>query len=282
MSTSTLPFTTLTPAVAIGAPAPVGWQQVGKRPLLVLVGVTGVGKSTTLAALTELGFDYHLLPDRRDLTDRLIIPAVQAGNEEPLAPVKDRKQRFAYTRAYREQHPGGMAYALTQLWVDPGVLASALLFDGLRGASEVEHAAALLPAARFIVLEARDVIRVARLMGRGDPFDQIGGAAREQTGFSHIDTFNAIGVPEADGLFTPLEAQALLELVRTGAATPDALRSALEIVIEERRNYDPRAAALTLTRVAKDRTLVIDTELSAPVQVAAQIAGFAAEWMVQP
>jgi hypothetical protein len=34
-----------------------------------------VGKSTALQALQDGGFEYDLLPDRRDLTDRLIIPS---------------------------------------------------------------------------------------------------------------------------------------------------------------------------------------------------------------
>ena len=130
-------FTQLAPGVGIGAEAPSGWVAVAQRPLLVLVGVTGVGKSTTLAALAEAGLRYHLLPDRRDLTDRLIIPAMQPRAGQPVAPVTDRKLRFEYTRAYREVNPGGMAQALAQLWIEPAVLPELLLFDGLRGENEV-------------------------------------------------------------------------------------------------------------------------------------------------
>jgi hypothetical protein len=281
MTTSALPLTYLAPGVVIGGSPPDGWQSVAARPLLVMVGVTGVGKSTTLDALNEHGFAYHLLPDRRDLTDRLIIPAVQAAAGMSLEPVKDRKLRFEYTRTYREQNPGGMAHALAQLRIDPNTLPDVLLFDGLRGAGEVEHAAVLLPAARFVVLEARDVVRVSRLMGRGDPFDQIGGENAESAGYGQVASFGAIGIPEADGAFSPLETQALLELVRTGSATPDALRSALAIVLEERRNYDPAAAAASLRRIAPARTLVVDTERIAPQQVAAQTANFAADWITQ-
>ena len=274
MTTPSLPFTHLTAGVGIGTPAPNAWALIDVRPLLVMVGVTGVGKSTTLAALDARGFAYHLLPDRRDLTDRLIIPTVQAQAGESIAPVTDRTRRFAYTRAYRESHPGGMAQALAQLWIDPLALPTLLLFDGLRGEDEVTHAAGLLPTARFVVLQAPDVVRVARLMGRGDPFDQIGGAVLEDSRLDPIQTFADVGASQAETLFTRLEEQALLELVRTGSVTAEALRAALTIVGEERRNYDPTAACAALQRAAPTRTLVVDTARHPPKQVATQIMDF--------
>ncbi len=140
-----LPFAELGPGVGIGAPAPGGWESVADCPLLVVVGVTGAGKSTALQAVSAAGLDYCLLPDRRALTDRLIIPRMQAGAGEELRPVSDRRRRFEYTRAYRQENAGGMAHALAQLWIDPAVQDGALLFDGLRGADEVTHAATLLP-----------------------------------------------------------------------------------------------------------------------------------------
>jgi len=281
MTNPPLPFTQLGAGVGSGTPAPAGWLPINVRPLLVFVGVTGAGKSTTLAALDEGGFACHRLPDRRDLTDRLIIPTVQAQQGETIAPVTDRTLRFAYTRSYRESHAGGMAHALTQLRIDPLALPDLLVFDGLRGEDEVMQAARLLPAARFVVLQAPDVVRVARLMGRGDPFDQIGGAASAGGGNSganpridHVQTFADVGAPEAATLFTHLEEQALLELVRTGSVTAAALRAALTIVGEERRNYDPAAARAALLRMAPAHTLVVDTVHHLPEQVATQIMDF--------
>jgi broad-specificity NMP kinase len=279
MADSTLPFVELSAGVGIGSPAPADWECVADRPLLVIVGVTGVGKSTALQALQDGGFDYDLLPDRRDLTDRLIIPSVQAARGEPLAPVRDRKLRFEYTRAYREQHAGGMAYALSQLWIDPEKLSGALLFDGLRGANEVIHAASLLPLALFVVLEAPDVVRVSRLMGRGDPFDQIGGEGAENAVLDHVQHFADIGAPQASEYFSHLEEQALLELVRTGAASAESLRDSLAIVIEERRNYDPTAASAALLDAAPLRTIIVDTQRNGPNYVAARITRFVQQYM---
>src|SRR5215203_3654041 len=135
-STTLLPFQTIVPSLAIGAERAEGWRSISALPLVVLVGVTGVGKSTLLDQLVQHEASYLLLPDRRDLTDQLIISAMQVADGLPIVPVTDRGQRFAYTRRYREQFEGGMAHALTQLWVNDDA-PTLLLFDGLRGANEV-------------------------------------------------------------------------------------------------------------------------------------------------
>ena len=203
MTDGLLPFVELGPGVGIGAPAPGGWEPVAGCPLLVIVGVTGVGKSTALQAVSAAGLDYCLLPDRRDLTDRLIIPSVQAQRGEEPGPVSDRRRRFEYTRAYRQENAGGMAHALAQLWIDPQVQEGALLFDGLRGAGEAAHAAAMLPHALFVVLEAPDAVRVARLVGRSDPFDQIDGAPPSERTDARVQRFADIGAEEGAEHFGP-------------------------------------------------------------------------------
>ncbi len=180
---------------------------------------------------------------------------------------------------FAAQHAGGMAYALSQLWIDPLRLEGALLFDGLRGANEVSHAAALLPLALFVVLEAPDVVRVARLMGRGDPFDQIGGEGVENVMLDHVQHFADIGAPEASEYFSHLEEQALLELVRTGAAGAETLRDSLAIVIEERRNYDPAAATAALLDAAPLRTIIVNTQQHGPDYVAARVLRFVQQYM---
>lgn len=268
----TMPFTLLASGVGIGAPAP-GWQPIDVQQLLILVGVTGVGKSTTLRALRDIGLSYHLLPDRRLLTDRIIIPAQQVQAGEAIAPVKDRKARFTYTRAYRQRHPGGMAYALAQLQIDPNVLHGLLIFDGLRGENEVTYAAQLLPVARFVILEAPDVVRVVRLMGRNDPFDQISARARIHAGHL-LQSFEELDMAEAASLFSPLEQHALLDMVHAGEVDMDDLRTSVAIVVEERRNYDPAATRAALEQVAAGRVHVVDTVREGPQEVAYTILDF--------
>lgn len=67
-----------------------------EAPLLVLVGLTGVGKSTLVEAL-----GLPRLPDRRELVDRYVLP--RYGATPPLP----REERFRLTRRFREEFPGG-------------------------------------------------------------------------------------------------------------------------------------------------------------------------------
>jgi energy-coupling factor transporter ATP-binding protein EcfA2 len=249
--------------------APAADRSIVDLPLLVLVGVTGVGKSTTLKALAEIGHPFTLLPDRRALTDDLIIAALQGEDGLPSQLVTDRVQRFDYTRRYRERYPGGMAHALTQLRVDAAQTGDPLCFDGLRGQEEVRYAAAHLPLARFLVLDAPDRLRVERLLGRADSFDRI-----ESKPHLSTSTATDLDLPGIDEIFSAEDQCALLSLVESGEVTIEDLRAKLTIVIAERRNYDPAAAIAELQHAAPERTLIVNTALHPPAEVARQIVAF--------
>ena len=271
MEQSAHQFVAVGPGLAYGDPRPAGWLSIQNRPLLILVGVTGVGKSTTLDYLQQSALRFSLLPDRRALTDRLIIGYLQTVDGLPVQPVKDRRERFAYTRRYHQLFPGGMSHALSQLVVDTAAHADWLYFDGLRGEGEVAHAARVLPQARFVVLDAPDLVRVQRLLGRSDRFDQISSNEAISTATSGQNSLAAVGVADGDALFTPDEITALLQSaappVGSGTIAVEELRAKLQIVVEERRNYDPQAAIAYLKAHASDRTLLIDT-----TRVAADVA----------
>ncbi|MCB9139206.1 MAG: ATPase [Caldilineaceae bacterium] len=244
-------------------------QPLTAQPLLIFVGVTGVGKSTTIDELRAREPTLRLLPNRRALTDQLIISTLQEADGSPVTPVTDRSERFAYTRRYREQYPGGMAYALSRLTVDedaPGLL----VFDGLRGANEVRHAANLLPRACFVMLDAPDWVRVMRLMGRGDAFDQIA-SPRSGTAFRPEETHD---------LFTPEEAYRVEQMVADDPQAQTNLPAKLEIVRAERRNYDPGATRCALNEAAKDRALIIDTVQHTPAEAAQVILQALEQWKV--
>ncbi|HYE01056.1 MAG TPA: ATPase [Alphaproteobacteria bacterium] len=257
----------LTPAPAGAADAPLAvapgvvWgarpdlTPLAALPLLVLVGVTGVGKSTTVEALRETGPAFGLLPDRRVVTDRAIMARYAGG------PVADRIERFRITARFRAEVPGGMAAVLAGLHLDPAILPPPLLFDGLRGAEEAVHAAAALPLARFAVLTAPDALRLRRLLGRADPFDTAGAPAAGGADFAeYADVLDAA------------ERGRLAAAVAAGQVAAAAVREKLAIIAEERRSYDPDAAAIALLRVAPDRTVVVDTARHDPQAAAALIA----------
>lgn len=260
----------LAPGVVAGLPAPAGWRPLADLPLAILVGLTGVGKSTTLTALAQEQLGYTLLPNRRDLTDRLIIPAMQNAAGKPIEPVSDRSQRFTYTRRYREHYPGGLSHALGTLQIDPAQTGPFLLFDGLRGADEVGHAVMAFPHACFVALHAPDGVRIQRLLRRNDRFDQMAPSAKLGT-VTEGRTLATLGVPGAETFLTEAEQAVLLALVEQGETTLEELHAKMRIVIEERRNYDPNAAIDLLQSQAAGRTLVIDTSASDPQQVVAQL-----------
>ncbi len=125
------PFTQLAPNLAMGTSGEDKWRPLHEQPLLILVGVTGVGKSTTEAALLAQQPALTTLPNRRTLTDWLIIGALQQADGDVHQTGAGPRPRFAYTRRYRRRHPGGMAHALSNLLVDVTASRGLLLFDGL-------------------------------------------------------------------------------------------------------------------------------------------------------
>ena len=169
-------FELLADGLGVGRP-PAGWVAIVDMPVLILVGVTGVGKSTAVDALRARWGEISLLPNRRKIADLLVIPTVQGWDGDPPTTVTDRRRRFDYTGRYRQRHSGGLAHAFSRLVLQrrpavPG-RGAVTIFDGLRGADEVSFAAQSLPLARFAVLNAPDVVRVERLLQRQDAFDQV-------------------------------------------------------------------------------------------------------------
>ena len=228
---------------------------------VVLVGVTGVGKTTTLEALQSNGLTFTLLPDRRLVTDVVMIDAL-AGK-----PVTDREERFRWTAKYRETHPGGMAQAIGQLAVNPKVVRLRLVFDGLRGLDEVSYAARHYPLARFVVLDAPDTVRVQRLLGRSDAFDQVRTASSN----------NALeGLQSIEGIhdvFSDAQLEQLASLEQQGLNS-DEIIGKTRIVVSERRHYDPVAAREFLTRLEPERVLYVDTTAHNPDVIAGRIVAW--------
>ena len=70
---------------------------LAESPLLVFVGLTAVGKTTAVEGLLTLRPGLELLPNRRFIADRLILPAMHEELGEEIAPVTDRRRRFERT-----------------------------------------------------------------------------------------------------------------------------------------------------------------------------------------
>lgn len=277
-STNPPDFRILDDDVGIGSPPDAQWLPLADQPLLILVGLTGVGKSTTVRHLQQM-VPALLLPNRRTLTDHLIISHLQELDGRPHTPVTDREERFAMTRRYRSLFPGGMAHALSKLLMRVESPRARLIFDGLRGAPEVAAATTLLPHARFVILDAPDVVRVQRLLGRADVFDQVtappkrGPLPTRAGAPPAASPLLARGIILPDSPFTAAEETELAALLDTGIAPAD-LQAKLTIVAAERRNYDAGETTRTLTKLAAHRTLYLDTTKATPAACAAQITQF--------
>lgn len=275
MSNTTMPFELLSPWLAVGKPDSSKWQPINRQPLWILVGLTGVGKTSTVQALSEAGLSFALLPNRRTLTDKLMISWVQAYQGQPARLVTDRAERFAYTATYRKHFAGGMAHTLAQLLVKPTALtATWLFFDGLRGENELSHAIELLPQARFILLDAPNFVRIHRLLGRHDKFDQISSLSTAANQGQRLNSLAQLGIEEVGDLLTREQEEALLKLVRSGEVSKADLQAKLRIVLAERQNYDPIATRLTLQTLAPERTIFVDTTQYRPNEIAELVINF--------
>jgi DNA polymerase III delta prime subunit len=235
--------------------------------LLIVVGLTGVGKTTTVRALPEAGFDFEQLPNRRSLTDELIIGTIQDRWQEPRHRVADRAERFAYTRQYRQLFPGGMAHALSQIAVHAAAAGDPdwWLFDGLRGADEVDAAVSTFPRAHFLLLHASDQTRIERLLRRADKFDVM---ALDEATHEALSTFT---LGQLGDFLSPTAVSTLEKLVHHEIVLPRELRAKVKIVRTERENYDPDAAKAILHGRAPERTIFANTEQTAPADIAAQL-----------
>jgi dephospho-CoA kinase len=265
----------LTDMIALISPTgerPPAFRPLTDLPLIILVGLTGVGKSTVISLLrSEL--DFTLLPDRRKITDDLIIMSLQEEDGYVPAPVTDRVKRFEYTARYRAKHPGGMAHALSRLAIDPARAASLILFDGLRGLNEVQYATGYFPQARFIVLDAPDIVRLGRLLKRADTFDTTKLSTSLQ-GQNIVKALSAIANIEA--VFTEEQLRQIGSMAYYNDLSIEDVVKKASIIVEERRNYDSSTARVYLASVLPPKqVLVIDTAAHSPEAVAGQIK----EWL---
>ncbi|MEE2776322.1 MAG: ATPase [Acidobacteriota bacterium] len=234
--------------------------------LYILVGVTGVGKTTALQAVGDR-LELCVLPDRRSVADEVILPAAQALEGESPSPVADRVERFRLTARYRDRHHGGIAEALASL-AFTGSERRVLFFDGLRGAAECGWAATHLPRASFVVLEAPTAIRLQRLLGRRSDFDRAPVALDVTVAGSLLER-----VPGLADLLSETELGRVLAVAQAAGTSSVDVAEKAAIIVAEARNYDTgEAISILRSELAEKRLLVVDTSDTAPDAVGHCIA----------
>jgi len=154
-----------------------GRRPLGEQALLMLVALTGTGKSTTLDRLRARlgGAGMDVIPTRRELADWIAIPMAQALAGEPIEVIQDRARRFACTRRFAERVPGGLAAAFSWLYLADDC--DGLLFsEGIRGENEIRYALENFPRWQIVELTLHPLTRLRRLSGRREDFDRAGGS----------------------------------------------------------------------------------------------------------
>ena len=239
-------FLNTTRTIGIGATNDQDFIPLVQFPIFILVGVTAVGKTTMKKQLSE-DYNFHTLPDRRILTDRIIIPQMQNLTSN-LESTSDRALRFTLSEAYKKKHPGGMAQILSLIKIkNRNKSKLPVLFDGLRGLNEVRFAATRLPKARFIVLTTPDPIRIMRLLQRHDSFDQAKIPERE-------NPLNLLA-----GLGSPEQLKLLLDYAKENSIDDRTLQEKAQIVIDEKKYYDQNETCRFLTQTFPEKTIAIDS-----------------------
>lgn len=238
------PLTERYPLVSL-RPQP-GWTPLGAQPLLMVVALTGTGKSTALdIACRRLGGRGRgLIPTRREVADWIAIPLAQHWSGDALAPAPDRVRRFEYTRRFAERVEGGMAAAFSWLYLADNHKGTPLS-EGIRGDDEISYALSHFPSWRIVELALHPLTRLRRLSGRKDAFDRAAG--------------------KADLSFLPLE---LREAAAARLRAGEISEKALTITRAEAANYGlyPFAGGDAYANYHR-----LDTDGCAPEQVAEAI-----------
>jgi hypothetical protein len=256
---------------------PAGFRPLTDLPLVIVVGLTGVGKSTVLELLPANGLNFTLLPNRRQLTDQIIMASLQAEAGERPHPITDRVERFEYTARYRAKFPGGMAHALSRVAVNPTQVQSFLIFDGLRGLNEVQHAVDYFPQAHFIVLDAPDTIRLNRLLQRGDSFDTTNTTGESLPAGEDMAAF--LAVPRVETVFSAEQLQQIAGMAQAAQIPLDEVVQKVSIIVKERHNYDSGAAREYLAQtLPPSKVRVIDTSIDPASEIARKVV----EWLKLP
>ncbi len=229
------------------------------KEIIFLVGLTAVGKTSAVSALKAN--DYKLLPNRRELTDLIIIPKVQEDLGLPQKPVKDRIKRFELTAKYRESHSAGIVWALRKYLKN--LPDGKYIFDNIRGKNELEAAASSFRGARFIFLDADFRVRLKRLIKRKDNFDSVEQKAGLQTNL----LANLSQIENANELFD-------LEALMNKAYEEKSLLAAVKIISTEHKNYNSKEAKEFLKTLQAASYLYIDTGRNTIEEVSEKIGRF--------
>lgn len=149
---------------------------------LVLVGGTGVGKTTLINNLQEkLNFNFEIV-DRRSLVDQYVIPDYKRylNARHVEYDEKSREFRFDSTAWYAKKGNSGLAKLVQNSIKNLKNSNKVIIVDNLRGELEINYALKNIPEAFFIAMDASSEVRIKRIIGRTEEFDKLSGQWKEK------------------------------------------------------------------------------------------------------
>lgn len=146
-------------------------ESVKQTSCVLVFGGAGVGKTTLV---TKLAHELNgSVLDRRAIVTDHVIPLYE---RETGTKAEKRKERIAATQWYIGQGNPGLAKIVQQLTTKERLC----IGDVLRDKEEVDYVLSHMPNAVIIALDASDDVRVRRISGRMDPFDQLPDEEKEK------------------------------------------------------------------------------------------------------
>lgn len=239
--------------VIFGESPKPGYTPIEEYPLIIIVGLTGSGK-TTLCNLLNSQEELFFIPERRIITDKVIIPSLKT-KKKVKEDIYTREERFEFSNQFRKNYPGGMGFILSQLHIKLPGEKSILVFDGLRGENEVSFAINNLSKSLFILLDAPDNVRVKRLIKRKDSFDRVNNELKE------------IDLELLGKIFSLEELREIHDDINKGHLEAKQVIEKSVIVHTEKKNYSPELTKEVLLNLAKDRTYIFDTTKLEPKEI---------------
>ena len=145
--------------------------------------------------------------------------------------------------------------------------AQRLIFDNIRGLDECTAAVALFENSRFIFLDAPPMVRLKRLIGRGDNFDQVAATRLENDSFIE----KLLVLEGAEKVFDVYE----IAKLDTSGIDESKILDAVQIILTEHQNYNSEDATSYLkSNLSFERLLYLDTSQLSIEEVTGKIQGW--------
>lgn len=253
----------LTENVAFGSPIPSGFKPLVEFPLVFFVSLTGTGATSTIEIIENSYKDLLVLPTRKYLNNKFIIPWTLSKIQKNETSVENRKLRFEYSKFFRKYNPDGIVGLLKNFSINTeSSNIKFVLFDSLRHVKEIVHTNKKFNKPLYVLFKTNRIDRVKRISNKNYKYADIGKTD------SYQDIFH---IPGWNTTFTKNEMDKINQLILDKELSIENANNAIQIIIKEHQEYDQDKLAMKLFDIAHDTTLIIDGSLLTPQERAIEI-----------